>query len=645
MATTITGVAPAGRLARAWARGAESPAGTCAGGGWAMLGLALWFGAVTGLLELACVSAWRHLRGDSVLGLMLMSRHYPWMIPTTHLAAFVALGLPLALLAWARPRTAWWIGPRAFGSLTILSLLMLVPGLHPGASAVMAAGLAWRLGARLGRRARGLRRFVVATFPAAMAAVAILGVTSFDREVLAEGRALAALPAASPGAPNVLLIVLDTVRADHLSLYGYQRATSPALERLGRRGVVFDAARSTAPWTLPSHASLFTGRWPHELHVADRRPLDRTYPTLAEALAARGYATAGFIGNTYYCNSWYGLGRGFAHFEDYYEPNVLLSPVEALRSTALGRWLITTLGTEYNVRPDTPTLLKDAPRVNRDTLRWLDARRTDRPFFAFLNYIDAHDPYITPPGFDRHFGVHPETAEDFDTLKDWYYKSRRDPTERQVRLLNDCYDDCVAFLDEQLGLLFDGLERRGLLENTLVVITADHGEHLGEHDTYGHGKTLYRPEIHVPLLVFGPRGVPAGRRVAAPVSLRDVPATLLDLLGSPSPSPFPGRTLARFWNATRSAGAEDPILSELDIVPNPPKHPDLSLPRALLGPMFAVTDAQSVYLRDAVGREELYDPVADPGETHDRAGMPASKAVLRRARSTLERAVGLPFSK
>ena len=119
------------------------------------------------------------------------------------------------------------------------------------------------------------------------------------------------------GSPNVLLIVLDTVRADHLSLYGYPRPTTPNLERLARRGIRFDQARAAAPWTLASHANMFTGRWPHELAVEWMRPLRGDVPTLAEYLGSLGYATAGFAGNTFYCSYDSGLDRGFTHYEDY----------------------------------------------------------------------------------------------------------------------------------------------------------------------------------------------------------------------------------------------------------------------------------------------------------------------------------------
>ena len=137
-------------------------------------------------------------------------------------------------------------------------------------------------------------------------------------------------PLPPANSPNVLLIVLDTVRADHLSLYGYERPTTPNLEQLGKRGIRFDKARATAPWTLPSHASMFTGRWPHELGEKWMTPLRGNFPTLAEYLGDRGYATAGFVANVGYCSQETGLARGFTHYEDY-----VLEKLAPLRTSGL----------------------------------------------------------------------------------------------------------------------------------------------------------------------------------------------------------------------------------------------------------------------------------------------------------------------
>ena len=148
----------------------------------------------------------------------------------------------------------------------------------------------------------------------------------------------------------MLFIVLDNVRADSMSLYGHARPTTPRLADLARGGIRFDSARSTASWTLPSHASMFTGQWPHRLSVDWMIGLDGTYPTLAEFLAGQGYATAGFVANTYYCNARYGLDRGFARYEDFRE-NQVVSLFEVVRSTSLGKCLLRLMGYSMSFAP------------------------------------------------------------------------------------------------------------------------------------------------------------------------------------------------------------------------------------------------------------------------------------------------------
>ena len=328
------------------------------------------------------------------------------------------------------------------------------------------------------------------------------------REKLDEHR----LVQAPAGSPNVLFIVLDTVRAESLSAYGYNRDTSPNLTRLAERGVRFDQARTPAAWTLPSHASMFTGRWPYELSTRPDRPLDGTYPTLAEVLRDKGYATAGFVGNTYFCNRWFGLDRGFLHYED-----VAVCLVEILRSSDMGRALISKVAPSIFTR-DRPYAYfnrKDAATINHDMLSWLDSQRKGRPFFAFLNYFDAHDPYISAEGAPRHFGLRPETAEEIAALRDWLHVDKSKIPSRLLQMAIDGYDDGIAYLDDQIGRLFAALDSRGLLENTLIVITADHGELHGEHNNFGHGSHLYRQVADVPLLVVGPRNVPHGKTIRA----------------------------------------------------------------------------------------------------------------------------------
>ena len=203
--------------------------------------------------------------------------------------------------------------------------------------------------------------------------------------------------------------MLDTVAAEHLSLHGYKRPTSPTIDELAARGIRFDRAQATSSWTLPSHASMFTGRWPHELSAGWLTPLDGTYPTLAEFLGSRGYATAGFVANYSYCASDSGLARGFAAYQDYIFPRLTAFKTAALvdRSVdglqAVERFLEDRL--DIDIFEGAGERLwrlfnadrKEAAVVNREFLDWLSRRRQpERPFFAFLNYFDAHSPYELP---------------------------------------------------------------------------------------------------------------------------------------------------------------------------------------------------------------------------------------------------------
>ncbi len=441
-----------------------------------------------------------------------------------------------------------------------------------------------------------------------------------------------------------MVIVLDNVRASSLSLYGHDKPTSPNLERLAREGVVFTQARSTSSWTLPAHASLFTGRWCHELSFGFDRPLAPTQTTLAEALARRGYATAGFVGNTYYGNARYGLDRGFARYQDHYE-NETVSLFEVVRASGLGKVLLEAcrVPVRYN---QAASVRKTAAMVNRDALVWLDTRPRDRPFFVFLNYFDAHTPFLSPDGPDPRFGTAGLSYAERDRILRREQRLLQNPTsttgldvQNAIRaateVRRDSYESCIASLDRQIGLLFDEFERRGLRKDTLFVLTSDHGEHLDERGFHGHGISLYKPETHIPLLVLPPTsesGV-AKLSVDTPVSLRDVAATVVDLLDCADREPFPGQSLARFWRPGNNS-EHFPLLAELGrrdgLQPNP------RIPTSL-GTLKALVDRDLLYLRNGDGREELYNLAADPQETRNLAADPAHSATVARLKGKLAR--------
>ena len=231
---------------------------------------------------------------------------------------------------------------------------------------------------------------------------------------------------------------------------------------------------------------------------------------------------------------------------------------------------------------------KSAEWINRDFLDWFARRREPgRPVFVFLNYLDTHTPYVLPPGARHRFGVNPETKEEFrNVLMDWGVLDKQRLPQRYWSLARDAYDNCVAYLDEQLGALFDELQRRGILDRTLVIITSDHGEGLGEHALFMHGESLYRTEIRVPLLILTPSHRPSGAVVRETVSLRDLPATIVDLIGLGNGSPFPGRSLARLWADPPTGGPPvetEGVLSEL-ASPNP-ANPNQGRSPAARGPL------------------------------------------------------------
>lgn len=610
-----------------------------------MFAVMCWFGLAAGLLELTLVVAQQSLIARISLESLRTNRHFLWMIPTADLAIFALVGVVLIRVAHRLPGSTFLLCQRAGAGLLALGALLSVECLHPLAAVILSCAFAFKAGVCLKGRSTALVPWVRATLPW-MAAIPVIlaGFTAYS-EATSERRAWGRLPASPPAASNVLFIVLDNVRADSMSLYGYERPTTPRLAALARTGIRFDSARSPAPWTLPSHASMFTGQWPHRLSVDWMRGLDGTYPTLAEFLAGQGYATAGFVANTYYCNARYGLNRGFARYEDFRE-NQVVSLFETVRSTSLGKCLLRLMGYSMSFAPGEIDSRKTAAMINRDALDWISSRPDNRPFFLFLNYYDAHSPFIPPQDATTRFGLCAlPRQEQIEILKRADHARRvgsavsgeeRAQLDRQTNAIRqDGYESSIAYLDEQIGRLFDELRNRGLLEDTLVIVASDHGEHFQERGFSGHGMSVYRREIHVPLLIFPPRSIADRRVVGEPVSPRELPATIIDLLGL-GPSPFPGRSLSRFFRTeTSPESLVDPVLSEvgqhMHVTPNP------NVP-ATIGSIRALTTEQEVYIRSSFGREELYDRVADPNETRDRFALeqaPSSAELHREALSRL----------
>lgn len=599
-----------------------------------LLCVAAWFALAAGLAEVVIYSV-RRLLWHQVI--QQLSLYVVWLTPLANVCLFTTVGLLLLLLTRVWPRLgSIRVATFLFAFLACMSLLLLfVPPLHKYVALCLAAGLATQTSRLITIHAQGFYTLVRRTLGWAVGLIVGLAVNVYGWQVVAERRGLAQLPPAHPKAPNVLLIVLDTVRAKSLSLYGNRHPTTPALELFAKTGVLFERAYATAPWTLPSHASMFTGRFPHELSADWLIPLDATYPTLAEVLSAHGYRTAGFVANTSYCSYETGLPRGFVHYEDY-----RISPGEIVVSSSLGRLL----GNHSKVRQLVGyyELLsrKNVTTINRDFLHWL-SRQDGQPFFAFLNYFDAHIPYVPPPPFDEKFGPKTRAGTFFvgPAGRGAGLTEKHNTSQPYIQMVHGAYEGTIAYIDAHLGRLFAELQQRNLLENTLVIITADHGEQFGEHGLFDHGNSLYMPLLHVPLLIAFPPRIPAGLTIHEPVTLRDLPSTIVSLLPLESGTRFPGHSLARYWdNALRlDASVAMPVLSEVRKGIRTQAGYPISK-----GDMQSLVMGSSHYIRNGDGREELYDLEHDPLEEHDLAHTAEESQRLEHFRTSLATALTRP---
>lgn len=344
-------------------------------------------------------------------------------------------------------------------------------------------------------------------------------------------------------APNLVLITLDTVRADHLRPYGYHRTTTPLLDDfVVQYATTYRNARSTSSWTLPSHASLLTGTMP-SIHGATHPrgssegtidnsawpafPMRSDVPTLAEILANEGYATAAMVSNKAYLGYEFGLDRGFARYDDRRPVTLALS-----RSTLAQMFgLVPTAGT---------TPYRDAEMMTRLALRWLSDRDRARPYFLFVNYMDAHAPYVPRGRFSTAF----EDRKPINPLNS--------PTREAISEL--LYDRELLYLDKFLGRLLEYLVQDPDFDDTVVIVTSDHGESFGEHGFWGHDATLYDEVIKVPLYIK-PSGVRAAASVEQPTSGIEVFRLALELTGQareiPTAESHPA--LAEWFSSTELA--------------------------------------------------------------------------------------------
>jgi arylsulfatase A-like enzyme len=401
-------------------------------------------------------------------------------------------------------------------------------------------------------------------------------------------RDIAALQPVDKGA-NLVLVVLDTVSALHLAPYGYERVTTPGLDAFVRKyAIQYTQARSVSSWTLPSHASIFTGLYPsvhgadHPRHVGESgrnpgdlldlwpaEPLRSDVTTLAERLAAAGYETGAIVANSGYLNHAFGIDRGFEHYDDREAFSLLLLPQLA--------------GFGLDFRKGTS---RTAERITDLGIQWIDARERRRPFFLFLNYMDAHAPYAPPSPYDRHF----EDEQSATATQD----------KRKIDSLQ--YDRELRYLDAQVSRFLAAIEARSLLDGTVLVVTSDHGEAFGEHGFWRHDQALYGELIRVPLYVkpAGPsRPGLSDRRITGPALYR----LILAELGLPAAVPDGEDDSAMIAELYQPDKKTADMVAKKDNAPVP-------LDRDLV----TWFDRGLKWIVSSKGEVEVYDLESDPGE-------------------------------
>jgi arylsulfatase A-like enzyme len=535
------------------------------------LALRLWVEAVGAYLAVALAGGCAALL-IRVGGRALARATGPLATRIADWGAWFAASLPV--FVWVYLRDRWLLpGDRriviAGGLLLILALALV------------------RVAARRGPAGR-----VPRTLPAVSVLCSVLAAGLF-----AADRLRLLTPREGGARPNVLLIVLDTVRADRLSAYGYPRPTTPELDSFANRAIRYTDFYATSPWTVPSHASLFTGLFPVRHRATQERVrLDGEFATLAEILQNAGYQTWGASGNP-----WMGpavnLSQGFQGF------------VETWRSD-LELGLPRPEGTPHP--------------ANAAFEHFLERADPARPFFAFINYMDAHQPFAPPEPYLSRFlehGTDLNRALRLGQIKWNEYYRGRPYTERDLEVLSDLYDASLAHLSAEVGRVLRITEERGLFDRTLILVTSDHGEHFGENGLLGHVFGLYNTAVRVPLMIRPPDGARAGEVNSRKGQLLDLFATILSAAGVDAPGFDPsGVDLL----APGRAPGREAIFSEYYYpvqVLWQFKPAELEREADRIAPfrrrLRAIQRYGFRFIWSSNGRHELYDLTADPGETRN----------------------------
>jgi arylsulfatase A-like enzyme len=632
------------------------------------------FGLFLGLLDCARITRTLHLRWAGYLKPYLLD-----CLPIFH-AATVKLMLFSAVVCAVAVMIRWFLairmrrgGPAATSFFHDLPMCAVVTGLiysglvflyHPlslltspsriafyGFLTLAGAFILWlifKISVVFSIRNRPLAFYVVIVLSAVMlASIAIIDGYFFglrgSGERVQEER----------GSPNIILIVLDTVRADHFSCYGHSQPVTPVMDRIAGEGMLFKQCISDSIWTLPTHASMFTGLYPTTHHVGyENFFLSEDFLTIAEVLKDRGYQTAGFVANPI-VSPRAQFAQGFEYYKSYSNNRKLTSAYYLLGNIIWDRAGILKRARPRRYPPFAP--FQRAEDVVTDVRNWFDfGYERDKPFYLFLNFMDAHFPYQPPEPFKSRFSDLEHEWRFFTrrVKSEGYFSAAYRVSEHGIRIMDELYTGSIAYIDHCLGELFEFLKKEKLLDQTALIITSDHGEYFGEHDKFYyrlyHNFGIFNQLLHVPLIIRYPPLAQPGREVEKPVQNVDIFPTILHLAGLDdfSPSyPLHGENLLTsnpeagrgYAFSTFIAPPVTRFMNKREVERVLSVYEDVRLSEWFKD-FSAIQNRSYKYIRDSNGRSALFDLAADPREFRDvTADLPETSEALGRDLDKLEK--------
>ena len=416
--------------------------------------------------------------------------------------------------------------------------------------------------------------------------------------------------------PNVFFVVMDAVRPDHLSCYGYSKKTTPNIDKIADQGVLFENAFSTSVWSPPSHASLFTGLYPsHHGVLGENLYLSEDIPNVVEIFNSEGYQTLSICPNMF-VTPHFGFHRGFNKFLD-------ASLHFELLKKHFWDWII--FGFETDARALMYRWIYHAI-IFQEIKKWITlSRKRNKPFFIFINYFDAHLPHRPPRPFKQKFGKIRNQNVDLGKIEDClnrrfgfpYIAKEVEITKEEWDFVKSLYDAEIAYIDFFLGKVFDYLKKYELLNNTLILMTADHGENLGDHKLASHAFCLYDTLIHVPLIINFPKYTSTRKRISNIVSTVDIFPTLLDILNIERKDDIDGKNLIPFQERIyhKYVFAEyGPPIPQLKTMKRLCPHTRVN-PNIYNKGLKCIRSADFKYIIASDGKEEWYDLKNDPNES------------------------------